>query len=236
MNYIFCTNCGSRLTFPDAPCQRCPTIHDFKLPETTQIFAPELETVVRQKTRTAKRPTATPPKAAMPAHATKPKKNDVWYDIGKFIGSVILTAGCVVFGLTVLVGAARLVKIDGTLNANTSIPIQSSTPNQKTTIIDNTSHVPASRGLWYKFTLNKISRVTGTFSVQGGMNEIECLVMSEIEYIKWENNNTSLSYFNSGFIKTGNIDLNLPAGNYVLVFYNRAVFEGKFITAKVEIE
>jgi hypothetical protein len=87
-----------------------------------------METVIRPKKRPAKRPTATPPKPAMPDLATRRRR--VTKDVLNFLiicGLVILTVGGFVFAVNVFGGR------DGTVYvANTSIPRYSSNQTYQT--------------------------------------------------------------------------------------------------------
>lgn len=276
MNYIFCTNCGVRLSFPDAPCQRCPTISDFRFPETTQILAPEIETIIRPR----KQPSVKLPTPAMSTQATRPaeKTNEGLYFLKLFV-SVILAVGGIVFAVNGFGGT------DGTVYvANTSIPNQPANnnsvstglpqnferisqpppkvqdvkspqplpktettpqikipptplPSQIFSLLAHNFNVPALNYRWFVFTFNREVLLTGEFSAKGGFDDIECIVLSDSEYFNFKDNSPYRSYYKSGYITDGKVNLRLPAGTYYIVFNNRAaLLTRKEVKAKFDVE
>lgn len=64
----------------------------------------------------------------------------------------------------------------------------------------------------------------GNFTASGGSgNDIEVYVMSEADFVNWQNGHAAKTYYNSGKVTVGNITVNLPAdaGTYYLVFNNK---------------
>jgi len=64
----------------------------------------------------------------------------------------------------------------------------------------------------------------GNFTASGGSgNDIEAYVMSEADFVNWQNSHPAKTYYNSGKVTVGNINVNLPAdaGTYYLVLNNK---------------
>jgi hypothetical protein len=64
----------------------------------------------------------------------------------------------------------------------------------------------------------------GDFTASGGLgNDIQAYVLSEADFVNWQNRHASSSYYNSGKVTVGKITASLPAGagTYYLVFDNR---------------
>jgi hypothetical protein len=64
----------------------------------------------------------------------------------------------------------------------------------------------------------------GTFTASGGSgNDVEAYVLSEQDFLNWQNGHDSRSLYNSGKVTTATISVDLPddAGVYYLVFNNR---------------
>jgi len=64
----------------------------------------------------------------------------------------------------------------------------------------------------------------GNFTASGGSgNDIEAYVMSEADFVNWQNGHAAKTYYNSGKVTVGNITVNLPAdaGTYYLMFNNK---------------
>jgi zinc-ribbon domain len=64
----------------------------------------------------------------------------------------------------------------------------------------------------------------GNFTASGGLtNDVEVFVMSENDFVNWQNRHEAKTFYNSGKVTVGTINVNLPAdaGTYYLVFNNR---------------
>lgn len=63
----------------------------------------------------------------------------------------------------------------------------------------------------------------GNFTASGGSgNDIDAYVLSEADFVNWQNRHVATTYYNSGKVTVGDINVNLPAaGTYYLVFDNR---------------
>jgi len=62
----------------------------------------------------------------------------------------------------------------------------------------------------------------GNFTATGGTgNDIEAYVLSEADFVNWQNGHDAKTYYNSGKVTVGTINVNLPAGTCYLVFNNK---------------
>jgi hypothetical protein len=64
----------------------------------------------------------------------------------------------------------------------------------------------------------------GNFTASGGMgNDIEAFVMPESDFVNWQNGHSAKTFYNSGKVTVGSLNVNLPAdaGTYYLVFNNK---------------
>ena len=81
------------------------------------------------------------------------------------------------------------------------------------------------------------ANVVGRFRAEGGSgNDIKCLILDADSFENWRNGHRVKTYYNSEKITVANISVNLPEGEYVLVFDN--TFSGlsnKAVTANVEM-
>lgn len=93
--------------------------------------------------------------------------------------------------------------------------------------INNPAQVINALGYYY-FKLDAPSGATnvslqGNFTASGGSgNDVEAYVLSEADFVNWQNGHPAKTYYNSGKVTVGNISVNLPAdaGTYYLVFNN----------------
>ncbi len=87
--------------------------------------------------------------------------------------------------------------------------------------------VPASNGV--HFTLSVPAggtnvRVKGHFTATGGSgNDIEVYLLSEDQFTNWHNGHPTPTFYSSGRVTVGDLDVTLPndAGTYYLVFANQ---------------
>ncbi|MHB8217081.1 MAG: zinc ribbon domain-containing protein [Candidatus Sulfotelmatobacter sp.] len=64
----------------------------------------------------------------------------------------------------------------------------------------------------------------GNFTASGGLtNDVEVFVLSADDFVNWQNRHEAKTFYNSGKVTVGTINVNLPddAGTYYLVFNNR---------------
>jgi hypothetical protein len=67
-------------------------------------------------------------------------------------------------------------------------------------------------------------QLQGSFTASGGSgNDVEVYVLPETDFVNWQNRHGAKTYYNSGKVTVGNLNLTLPsdAGSYYLVFDNR---------------
>lgn len=81
------------------------------------------------------------------------------------------------------------------------------------------------------------ANVVGRFRAEGGSgNDIKCLILDADSFENWRNGHRVRTYYNSEKITVANINVNLPQGEYVLVFDNTySVLTNKAVTANVEM-
>jgi hypothetical protein len=66
-------------------------------------------------------------------------------------------------------------------------------------------------------------RVEGTFIASGGAgNDVEAYIFSNDDFVNWQNRHPVRTFYNSGRVTQGTLDVTLPAiaGRYYLVFNN----------------
>ncbi|MGD0163715.1 MAG: hypothetical protein ABSB39_14710 [Candidatus Sulfotelmatobacter sp.] len=64
----------------------------------------------------------------------------------------------------------------------------------------------------------------GNFTASGGLtNDVEVFVLSADDFVNWQNRHEAKTFYNSGKVTVGTLNVNLPAdaGTYYLVFNNR---------------
>lgn len=105
-------------------------------------------------------------------------------------------------------------------------------------IINGGFTVKAGDARYWNFNVGgKGGTVTGRFKAEGGSgNDIECFILDPDSFENWRNGHRVRTYYNSGRITVANINVTLPAGNYVLVFNNRfSSVSNKAVNAVVEL-
>jgi hypothetical protein len=62
----------------------------------------------------------------------------------------------------------------------------------------------------------------GNFTASGGSgNDVEAYVMSEADFVNWQNGHAAKTYYNSGKVTIGTINVHVPAGRCYFVFNNK---------------
>ena len=81
------------------------------------------------------------------------------------------------------------------------------------------------------------TNVVGRFRAEGGSgNDIKCLILDADSFENWRNGHRVKTYYNSEKITVANVNVNLPPGEYVLVFDNTySILTNKAVTANVEM-
>jgi hypothetical protein len=105
-------------------------------------------------------------------------------------------------------------------------------------IVNSTFPVGSSSYHYYPFTLPSSSHVSGHFRASGGANDIEVLLVDQDGYENFINHHSADTYYRStGYVTRDRINVNLSAGNYVLIFSNTAaLLTNKVVTANVHAD
>ena len=111
-------------------------------------------------------------------------------------------------------------------------------PFGQAVILNSAFAVKAGDAKYWNFQVgNSGANVVGRFRAEGGSgNDIKCLILDADSFENWRNGHRVKTYYNSEKITVANINVNLPEGEYVIVFDN--TFSGlsnKAVTAKVEM-
>lgn len=152
----------------------------------------------------------------------------------------ILTA-FVIVGL-LLVGAAvagKMFGLDRALSsgggaADIGLPEPLAQPH---TIVNQTFNVSALGYSYFPFQLPRAGKLKGNFTAYNGKNDIEVVVFDEAGFQNFKNGNRArrVFYYSGGYVTTDDIDRDIPAGSYYLVFNNKdAIFTGKVVTASID--
>jgi hypothetical protein len=80
-------------------------------------------------------------------------------------------------------------------------------------------------------------RVEGRFRAQGGSgNDIEVYIVDEDGFENYRNGHNVPTYYNSGRVTVGRINVNLGEGVYYIIFNNQfAVLSNKAVTANIDL-
>jgi hypothetical protein len=107
-------------------------------------------------------------------------------------------------------------------------PIERLTKQQHTTTLANPSlKVNALNFAYFKLDVPAGATsvlVHGNFTASGGLgNDVEVFLLSESDFVNWQNRHDAKTFYNSGKVTVGTLNVNLPsdAGTYYLVFSNR---------------
>ncbi len=109
------------------------------------------------------------------------------------------------------------------------------------TIAGGSFTVEASHYSYYRFTVPQDATdivVNGHFSVSGGSgNDIEVYLISENDFVNWQNNHQAKTYYNSHKVTQDDINVRLSnPGTYYLVFNNNfSLFSSKAVQASVTL-
>jgi hypothetical protein len=97
-----------------------------------------------------------------------------------------------------------------------------------TTTGDKAFTLNAGAATYFKFPVSAgayNASLKGHFSATGGVgNDIEVFVMTEDDYVNWQNRHTVNTLYNSGKVTQETLNVTLPtdAGMYYLVFSNKS--------------
>jgi predicted nucleic acid-binding Zn ribbon protein len=78
--------------------------------------------------------------------------------------------------------------------------------------------------------------VVGRFNASGGLtNDIQAVLTDEDDFQNWINGHQAKTYYSSGLITTGNLDVGaLAPGRYVMAFSNKAGLVDRQVFAEIE--
>ena len=111
-------------------------------------------------------------------------------------------------------------------------------PLARAVIVNTAFTVRAGDAKYWNFHVGSDgANVVGRFRAEGGSgNDIKCLILDADSFENWRNGHRVRTYYNSEKITVANINVNLPQGEYVLVFDNTySVLTNKAVTANVEM-
>ncbi len=136
-------------------------------------------------------------------------------------------AGVLLFAFLAFVFFAIVADQKSSSNRNAN-PIDQLVKQQHTLTIDKPDVTVRSTGYYY-FKLEVPAGATsvhlpGNFTASGGNgNDIEAFVLSQDDFVNWQNRHSAKTYYNSGKVTVGNFSVSLPAdaGIYYVVFDNR---------------
>lgn len=106
------------------------------------------------------------------------------------------------------------------------------------TIIDSTFIVDPRNFTTYPFTISGgYARLKGNIRAKGGQNDINVYILNEDGFRKFNNGESATTYFSRQKISNENLDVQLPANIYYIVFDNRhAELTSKTVTVNLFLE
>lgn len=123
-----------------------------------------------------------------------------------------------------------------------SISINPESPSRLVTrsqpLVPSTFSVAARNAYSTQFNVPSSERVSGTFRASGGSgNDIQVFIVDAENYRLVESGEPFRSFYNSGKVSTGSIDIQLPQGTFYVVFNNKFSFlTNKAISAEISLE
>ena len=111
-------------------------------------------------------------------------------------------------------------------------------PLGRAVIVNTAFTVKAGDAKYWNFQVESAgANVVGRFRAEGGSgNDIKCLILDADSFENWRNGHRVKTYYNSEKITVANVNVNLPPGEYVLVFDNTySILTNKAVTANVEM-
>jgi len=202
---VFCTKCGTDLPNDSQFCRKCG-----------QALASAHGVSTDSGTAAATAPVITP---------VKPKSGRTSLITGIGIGVLL------VFLVVILLGWFVDHTIQNNKNNNIYQPqLPPATPPpqlHRVTIGTGALTVPASNGVHFTLSVPEGAtnvKVKGHFTATGGSgNDIEVYLLSEDQFTNWNNGHPTPTFYNSGRVTVGDLDITLPnnAGTYYLVFANQ---------------
>lgn len=88
--------------------------------------------------------------------------------------------------------------------------------------IEKSYVIDAGAYTFLEWNFNEVTNVKARFRARGGGgNDIEVYVLDEDGFENWQNGHKTPTYYNSGRVTVGRLDINLKEGKYFLVMNNR---------------
>jgi hypothetical protein len=114
-------------------------------------------------------------------------------------------------------------------NPNPAVnPVDRIVKQQRTVTVKNPDlHINALNFAYFKLDVPSGAtsvNLHGNFTASGGLtNDVEAFLLSADDFVNWQNRHEAKTFYNSGKVTVGTINVNLPAdaGTYYLVFNNR---------------
>jgi hypothetical protein len=107
-------------------------------------------------------------------------------------------------------------------------------------LVPSSFFVPARRYYSMKFNISTQSglRVVGDFWASGGSgNDIEVMIVDEEGFKNFANKQGVRTYYNSGKLSIGNIDVRLKPGTYYIIFNNNfSLISNKTVIAEIALK
>lgn len=110
---------------------------------------------------------------------------------------------------------------------------------QSRRLVQQTSTVSAGNYVYVRFDIGRDGAiVSGRFYAQGGSgNDIKVLVLDTDGFENWRNGHSTPTYYNSGQVTVGSINIRLAQGTYYLIYANTfSLVTNKVVTADIFIE
>lgn len=103
------------------------------------------------------------------------------------------------------------------------------------TVVKGNITINSGSYVYYNFTLSTHVNpsVEGTFTVSGSDQKIRVYVMDCANFVDWQYARKASMYYDSGESSNGNVEANLPLGNYYLVYDNTFSATSKNVTTEV---
>jgi hypothetical protein len=98
--------------------------------------------------------------------------------------------------------------------------------------------VPAGKYKYFGTTIStrsECAQIAGRFHAEGGSgNDIEVFILDGDQFENWRNGHSTPTYYNSGRVTVGKINVCLPSGTYNIIFSNTfSSVSNKAITADI---
>lgn len=122
-------------------------------------------------------------------------------------------------------------------NGGIQPPRSIATPPAITSIVNSSFTVAPGQFKYFPFNVATFSNINGRFRAQGGSgNDIEVIVLDSDALENFRNGHRVGTFYNSGKMTVGTININLNPGSYYLVFNNvYSMLTNKAVEANVSI-